>query len=116
MVQTRAGPTELRETFLPTPELVDICTSLGLEDTFSFLELDLELGPDVARDWKFLSEHFAVGSQANLSFHLETLTTFIAYGNVQHRASMKALGRMYEAIEQCVTSADAEIVRYVPKT
>lgn len=75
--KVRCGNVEdmpLRETYLPTAEIKQRTSDLGLSHTVPFIKLPYALSHDLA-DWQFLNL-FHVGCEADLGFYLEALHFF----------------------------------------
>ena len=97
-------------TYIATPQLKAVCETLDIEESFQFVKLDMTLGSDVSRDWKFLLEHFGVGDTTNLAFYLDALDHFS--DNAEDPTSFWIpLIQVYEKIQERVTSADHETIR-----
>jgi len=81
IVLTRDGSLPLRETILPTPQLLQICRDLDVEKGMAFLRLPCELIESNQQEWTFL-ESLDVRHEANLGFYLEALICFANHHSI----------------------------------
>ncbi|KAI0536752.1 hypothetical protein GGR58DRAFT_502985 [Xylaria digitata] len=72
LVLTADGPTKLKDTTLPYPDLVrTVSLFVGNTTSFSFLKLSRTPAPGEHSIWKFLSDNFGVVGSKNFEFYLE---------------------------------------------
>ena len=110
-VKTQSGElVPLQNTFLGTPELLQIVRGLGLTNIFPFVEIDLRLGQDVKRDWKFLADYFHVGIEADFDFYVETLLRSIGRERMGP-GEASSLVTIYERLYDRITPARHEELR-----
>ena len=102
--------TPLWETFLPTAELKQRASDLGLSHRMPFIKLPYALSNDIA-EWQFL-KLFHVGCEADLGFYLEVLHYFDS--DVMNDKEIHDLLAVYREIERHSKVDDYDQVRLVP--
>lgn len=90
------GDTPLWETYLPTVELKQRASDLGLSHKVPFIELPYALRHDLA-DWQFLNL-FHVGYEADLGFYLDALRFFDS--DLMEGKEIPSLLAVYSEIER----------------
>ena len=101
--------TPLWETYLPTAELKQRTSDLGLSQTVPFIKLPYALSHDLA-DWQFL-ELFHVGCEADLVFYLGALYFFDS--DLMNGTEIQNLLAVYREIERHSKVDDYDQVRSV---
>ena len=99
----------LQTTYLPLPELVNICKKIEIDKGFPFLQLPVEIDSDAEQDWKFL-RLFNVGYKANVRFYLDVLRQFVQNHQSLNDVMRQILVRIYEAVEKHTRAEDREFV------
>ena len=103
------GDTLLWETYLPTAELKQRTSDLGLSHKVPFIELPYALSHDLA-DWQFL-KLFHVGYEVDLGFYLDALH-FFDIGLTEGK-EIQSLLAVYREIERHSKVDDYDQVRLV---
>ncbi|KAL8786867.1 MAG: hypothetical protein Q9195_008024 [Heterodermia aff. obscurata] len=94
----------LKNTWLPTSELLEICKNLDIVKKMPFLKISEELDSEKTESWKFLGR-FGVDFNADTTFYLKTLRVFKACHDISVDAFPRDLVGVYEAIEKNSSSA-----------
>ena len=103
------GDTPLWETYLPTAELKQRTSDLGLSHTVPFIKLPYALSHNLA-DWQFL-RLFHVGCEVDLGFYLEALHFFDS--DLMDEKVIQNLLAVYREIERNSKVDDYDQVRLV---
>ena len=103
--------TPLRETYLPTAELKQRTSDLGLSHLLPFIKLPYKLSHDLA-DWQFL-KLFHVGCEADLGFYLEALE--FVDSDLMDGKEIQYLLAVYREIERHSKVDDYDQVRLVAR-
>lgn len=118
-VPCKNGASELiRDTWLPTPDLLEKCAKYLDVEKFPFLKLEeLEITATYREEWDFLIQHFDVGHQDDFKFYLKVLT--ILAQEPPKESQFMAIVDLYRMIKaRCLDSSDQKEaerqVRYVP--
>ncbi|ATZ46359.1 hypothetical protein BCIN_01g09700 [Botrytis cinerea B05.10] len=92
---------DLKDTYLPVPKLKGIASSLGLEESFGFLEeLDGISEAEVSK-WNFL-KRFGVGLDENVSFWLRLLKQ----AKQKDSTNFSTVFRIYTSLQTYIDEAD----------
>lgn len=103
------GDTPLWETYLPTAQLKQRTSDLGLSLTVPFIKLPYALSHDLA-DWQFL-KLFHVGCEADLGFYLDALHFFDF--DIMEAKEIESLLAVYSEIERHSKVDEYDRVRLV---
>ena len=104
------GDAPLWETYLPTAQLKQRTSDLGLSLRVPFIKIPYALSHDLA-DWQFL-KLFHVGYEADLGFYLDALHFFDS--DPMEEKEIQNLLNVYSEIERHSTVDDYDRVRLVP--
>jgi hypothetical protein len=70
----------LQETYLPLPDLIRRASEFGVNESFSFLKMPLELTDESISTWRFLNQ-LHVGIEPGLGFYLSILRKIVDESN-----------------------------------
>lgn len=95
--------TPLKDTYIPLPNLKQICHDLGVAGKLPFLKVSIGQGEELGEDWDFLRK-FGVGQEADLSFYINILLAIVknnpTLGPGLNADTKRNLFRVYEEIER----------------
>ncbi|CZR67299.1 uncharacterized protein PAC_17198 [Phialocephala subalpina] len=117
-VPTMAGASRpLRSTHLPLPQSAMEIKQLGVEETFGFLKMPVELTNESVKDWEFL-RLLKVGMEMNMDFYIDILREHVKRNEDGTVLGMRGIvPDVYNAIsEHCITANDRKNLQEVFQT